>query len=126
MTIDGFDLDLADEGPREVGERSVTFREGAHADELAVADLLADQFEALTGDDDIGRGKAQDEGLRRLGGIVGQIGQSGGQMIMQQLPGAVTEARSLRRHVSTLDKRGSRTGAKPKAKPKESNFGVWG
>ena len=101
---DRLNLNFADEGPREVGEGRVTFSEGAHAHEFAVADFLANQFEALPGDDDIGRGKAQDEGLRRLGGIVGQVGQPGGQMIMQQLPGAVTDAHMWRRE--ELDKSG--------------------
>ena len=54
MALDGIDLDFADEGLRETGERGVTFSEGAHAHGFAIADLFADQFEASPGSGKIG------------------------------------------------------------------------
>ena len=48
VRIDGFDLDLADEGPRGVTECSVAFGKSAQAGEFALHDFFADQFEAVT------------------------------------------------------------------------------
>ena len=71
LVPDRLNLDFADEGPGRGHESGVTFGEGAHADERPLAELLANQFEALPGNDHIGRGKAEGEELRLLGGIVG-------------------------------------------------------
>lgn len=102
MIPDRLDLNFADERPRGADESGVTFREGAHADESPVADLLTDQFETLPGNDHVGRGKAEGEQLRLLGGVVGQIRLPGGELIMQELACAVTDAQMRRRQ--ELDK----------------------
>ena len=93
---DRLNLYPADERPRGADESGITFREGAHADESPVADLLTDQFETLPGNYHVGRGKAEGEQLRLLGGVVGQIRLPGGELIVQELTGAVTDAQMRR------------------------------
>ena len=56
----------------------------------------------MAGNNHIGRSKAEGEQLRRLGGIVGQVGLFGGELIVQELAGAVTDAQVRRRQ--ELDK----------------------
>ena len=93
---DRLNLYPADEGPGRGHESGVTFGEGAHADERPLAELLANQFEALSGNDHVGRGKAEGEQLRLLGRVVGQVWFFGGELIVQELAGAVTDAQMRR------------------------------
>lgn len=97
LVPDRLNLNFADEGPGRGHESGVTFGEGAHADESPVAQFFADQFEALPGNNYIGRGKAEGEELRLFGGVVGQVGFFGGELIVQELAGAVTDAQMRRR-----------------------------
>ena len=102
LIADWQNLNPAHEGPVGETECRVAFGKSAETDKFSLGDFFADQFEAVTGNDHIGGGKAESEHLRRSGGIIGEVGLPGGQLIMQQLARGVADAQMRGRH--ELDK----------------------
>ena len=91
VALDGGDFDFSDVGQVRV-QFGVAFGQGADGGELIFSEQLGNLFQVLAGEDDIIGGKTEGEGLRELGGIIGQIGFAGEEPVTKQLSGAKADA----------------------------------